>query len=193
MTRPVHPKPHDSDEALARCAAGNRCAACFEEIVRRFQTPLLHFLIRRCGSRHDAEDLLQETFLLAYRNLCSFRHNCRLSTWLFTIANRSAISRARKARPPTLAGEEPAFDNDPPAQAQRRETREKLWDAARLILEPDAFSALWLKYVESMPADQIGLVIGRNANAVQILLHRARLRLAKRLSPAGQTGANSWI
>ena len=52
---------------------------------------------------------------------------------------------------------------------------------------------MWLSYVESMPADQIGQVIGRNANAVRILLHRARKSLAERLTPASRTGASSWI
>jgi len=193
MTNPGHPHPQDSPEALAKCAAANDCAACFEEIVRRFQTPLLHFLIRRTGSRHDAEDLIQETFLLAYRNRASFRDTWRLSTWLFTIANRLAVSRSRRSRTQASFASDPASDSDPPAEAQRHEIQGKLWDAARLILEPDAFTAVWLSYVESMPADQIGQVIGRNANGVRILLHRARKSLAERLTPANQTGASSWI
>jgi RNA polymerase sigma-70 factor (ECF subfamily) len=192
MTQPGHPHADDTPEALAKCAAANDCAACFEEIVRRFQTPLLHFLIRRTSSRHDAEDLIQETFLLAYRNLGSFRDTWRLSTWLFTIANRLAVSCARRSRTQATFASDPESDSDPPAEAERHEIQGKLWDAARLILEPDAFTAVWLSYVESMPADQIGQVIGRNANAVRILLHRARKSLTERLT-VSQTGASSWI
>ena len=194
MIRPGHPHPQDTDEALAKCAVANDCAGCFEEIVRRFQTPLLHFLIRRTGSLHDAEDLIQETFLLAYRNLGSFRDAWRLSTWLFTIANRLAHSRARRAGKLTTASEPNLMSgSDPSAEVQQREIQGKLWDTARMILEPDAFTAVWLSYVESMPADEIGQVIGRNANAVRILLHRARKSLGERLSTANHTGANSWI
>src|SRR5262245_46987833 len=50
-------------ESCANCAYRNRCHGCLEELVHRFQTPLLHFLLRRVGSRQDAEDLVQETFL----------------------------------------------------------------------------------------------------------------------------------
>jgi RNA polymerase sigma-70 factor (ECF subfamily) len=182
MSRPSHPAGERSAEACADCARRNDCEECFEELVRRFQTPLLHFLIRRIGSRHDAEDLLQESFLAAYRNLDRYKSAWRFSTWLFTIANRLAAS-SRRRKPVEANGQRVRefSGSDPLANAQASETRGKLWDAAREILEPDSFTALWLSYVESMPADQIGLVLGRNANAVRILLHRARARLAERL------------
>jgi RNA polymerase sigma-70 factor (ECF subfamily) len=173
-----------SAEACADCARLRGCAGCFEELVRRFQTPLLHFLIRRLGSRHDAEDAVQETFLLAYRNLARYQSSWRFSTWIFTIANRQAVSRSRKRKPPAKVANKTLRDvegDDPSAIAQVNEARDGLWDAARKSLDADAFTALWLSYVESMSADEISLVLGRSANAVRILLHRARGRLAVEL------------
>jgi RNA polymerase sigma-70 factor, ECF subfamily len=187
MSTASHPPDQSTAEACAQCARERDCKACFEELVRRFEMPLLHFLTRRLGSRHDAEDLLQETFLVAYRNLHRYRSPWRFSTWLFTIANRLAVSSRRRRCLPTLGDGgliEPACANDPRAAAQGNEMRGKLWDAARQILEPDAFTAVWLSYVESMSAVDIGQVLGRNANAVRILLHRARARLAEQLGPA---------
>ena len=70
-----------SDEELARCAQEG-CTASFEELVRRFQVPLLHFL-RRWTTTEEAEDLVQDTFLRAYRNLHRYRPTARLATWLF--------------------------------------------------------------------------------------------------------------
>jgi RNA polymerase sigma-70 factor (ECF subfamily) len=184
QSRANHPPAQCTAEACADCARLRRCDACFEELVRRFQVSLLHFLIRRTGSRQDAEDLVQETFLVAYRNLARYRSSWRFGTWLFTIASRLASSakrrrlpdayRARKAHQPR--------DSGPLANAQVNELRDTLWEAARRNLDGDAFTALWLSYVESMPAEEIGRVLGRNANAVRILLHRARARLAERLA-----------
>lgn len=178
-----HPASESSAENCADCARARGCRACFEELVRRFQVPLLHFLVRRTGSRHDAEDLVQETFLLAHRNLTGYRSNWRFSTWLFTIANRVAISKWRQNRTsPAQSGEalDRAVDRQSPlTAAEQNERRSGLWDTAQKILEPDAFAGLWLSYVESMSADEIGQVLGRSANAVRILLHRARVRLAQ--------------
>jgi RNA polymerase sigma-70 factor, ECF subfamily len=182
MNTPSHGSGQSSAEACADCARRYDCEECFAELIRRFQSPLLHFLIRRVGSRQDAEDLLQETFLTAYRNLDRYRSTWRFSTWLFTIANRLAVSSRRRKLVDITAQPIREFSGgDPKANAEENEMRSKLWDAAQKILEPDSFAALWLKYVESMSADQIGRVLGRNANAVRILLHRARNRLAQHL------------
>ena len=194
MNPASHPQPQATAEACAECACRDGCADCFEELVRRFQTPLLHFLVRRGNSLHDAEDLVQETFLRAYFNLEKFRPAWRFSTWIFTIANRLAVSSRRRKPRPMSSGkplEAPNREMNPLISAETNEYRGNLWDAAQEILEPDAFTALWLGYVEAMPADEIGLVLGRNANAVRILMHRARTRLAERLSldlqPPGAT------
>jgi RNA polymerase sigma-70 factor, ECF subfamily len=183
MAQASHPTEEDTAEACAECAHRRGCTACFEELVRRFQSSLLHFLMRRGFARHDAEDLVQETFLTVYRNLDRYRSGRRFNTWLFTIANRLAISSRRRRPQPSGTRNQPAAAGglDPLAAAGEEEFRGKLWDAARTILDPDAFTALWLSYVESMPADQIGVVLGRNANAVRILLHRARVRLSQHL------------
>ena len=186
VTRPDRHPPADwSAESCAECARLRHCDPCFEELVRRFQVPLLHFLSRRMPCQQDALDVLQETLLAAYRNLHRYRTDYRFSTWLFTIAHRNAISHRRRR---SVA--HATFDNvqahnlqSPDSAAETIENRSRLWDAARTLLDADAFTALWLCYVESMSAEQIGQVIHRNANAVRILLHRTRQRLAQSLGP----------
>jgi len=185
MSLAPHPSGQSTDDACAECARLRQCDACFEELVKRFQSPLLHFLMRRVGSRHDAEDLLQETFLVAYRKLGRYRSAWKFSTWIFTIANNLAASAWRRQSRPTVGAMYPVevvCDVDPLGNAQEKELHGKLWDTVRSVLEPDAFTALWLSYVESMPADQIGQILGRSANAARILLHRARARLVAHLA-----------
>ena len=84
-----------TDEQLAiRAAEG--CLDSFEQLVHRFQVPLLHFLTRYTRRTEDAEDITQESFVLAYENIKRFRPKWRFSTWLFTIARRQAITCARR-------------------------------------------------------------------------------------------------
>lgn len=180
-------------EALAQCAKGNYCQRCFEELARRFQVPLLHYLLRRTGSRHDAEDLLQETFLLAYRKLHRYRPDWRFSTWIFTLAHRVSLTHRRKKKLPAGDGglDQCMVSVDPSSCVQGQELRRAIWDIASELLEPDAVSALWLSYVESMAAEEVGKVIGRSPNAVRILLHRARARLAGPLAQTDLCGSSN--
>jgi RNA polymerase sigma-70 factor (ECF subfamily) len=186
MSHATHTPPpaQCTPETCAQCARRNGCKACLEELVRRFQSPLLHFLSRRTGSRHDAEDLLQEAFMIACRNIHRYRAAWKFSTWLFTIANNLAASAWRRKNRGGSNGSRPVervSDVNPLADAQQNELHGNLWDAARQILDADSFTAVWLSYVESMPANEIGRVLGRSANAARILLHRARARLASEL------------
>src|SRR5512137_1234428 len=85
-----------SDESLAARAAAGSCAA-FEELVTRYTGRLFHFLKPRSASREDLEDLVQETFFRAYRNIDRYDARWRFATWLYTVGTRLAISRHRAA------------------------------------------------------------------------------------------------
>ena len=93
-SEPTRLLPDDQTLALR---AKQGCMDSFEELVRRYQVPLLHFLAR-FGNETDAEDLAQDTFIRAYRNLKRYRRRWRFSTWLFTIARRLAINSRRGKR-----------------------------------------------------------------------------------------------
>jgi RNA polymerase sigma-70 factor (ECF subfamily) len=167
-----------SDEELAR-RARDGCAASFEQLVRQFQVPLLHFL-RRQGAGGDAEDLLQETFLRAYANLHRYRPRWRLATWLFTIARRVAINHHRRSRPAVVEASWESAASDLPEPHQvlvEEETRQRLWHLAAQVLSGDEWTALWLFYVEQMPAREIAAVLGRSWVGVKTMLFRSRKRL----------------
>ena len=79
----------------------------FSELVRRHQSAVRTTLRRlTAGSHALADDLAQETFMLAYRNIKSFRHEARFSTWLYRIATNAFLADARKRK------EEPLGDRD---------------------------------------------------------------------------------
>ena len=181
---PHGPASVPSDEELA-CRARRGCAGSFEQLVRRYQTPLLHFLRHR-GAGSDADDLLQETFLRALANLDRYRERWRFATWLFTIARRVSINHHRR---PRRAKDGDALDwivsGEPgPAQiAAEKEDRRTLWGMAARILSEEEMTVVWLYYVEDMPAREIASVLGRTWVGVKTLLFRARRRLLPLLEP----------
>ncbi len=183
-----------TDERLAESAARG-CLASFDQLARRSQVPLVRFLQRRFPSRRDAEDVAQEALIGAYRAIGRYRTGARFRPWLFTIAYRIAVSRGRSdAAERRTAGEglaESLGDPSPgpPQEAIAREARESLWSVARRELSHDQVTALWLFYVEEMPAGDVARVMGRSWVSVKTMLHRARHRLAGHVTPDGSLRA----
>jgi len=173
-----------TDEELAREArAGSRRS--FEELALRYKRRLFAYFRPRLGSDQDAEDLVQETFLKLYRNIHNYDPAHRFSTWLYTSANRLAISSYRRKR--TAAGRlgaEVAGDTEclaVPAAGEARSTG--LWDAAG-TLGGNQYRVLWLRYGEGLCIEEIAASIGKSRLAVRLLLHRARTNLMKRVGLA---------
>jgi RNA polymerase sigma-70 factor (ECF subfamily) len=174
-----------TDEQLARDARAG-CVASFEELARRVQVPLVRFLTRRFPSRRDAEDVTQEALLKAYQGLGSYRDGRSFKAWVFTIAYRTSVSRGRGE--PEVAGELPASvagGEDPADVVTRREGGERVWRVAREVLGEESVMALWLYYVEEMPAGEVARVMGRSWVSVKTMLHRARKRLGPYLVEDG--------
>ncbi len=177
---PLEPAPNPPDDETLAARAVSGCAASFEELVRRYQVPLLHFL-RRLGPAPEAEDIAQETFIRAYRNLSGFDRTWRFSTWLFTIARRLSANERRRARPSADSAALEALaaeDADPGGALLADEERRRLWDVAAEILAEEQLATLWLYYVEEMPVKEIARVLGRFTPSVKTMLHRARRKLA---------------
>lgn len=177
------------EELAAEAAAGS--SACFEALVERLGPRLLRYLRRRVGDDHAAEDLLQEAFLKAYRNLGRYDPSRSFSTWLFTIATRLAVSHFRSRRfVASIDAVEPpdAGAGDPFEAAARAEQHENLWARARRVLSDAQFTALWLRYAEEMAIREIADATGRSVTAVKVQLHRACRKLMARggrTAPAG--------
>ncbi len=173
--------PWDDEELARRAQSG--CAASFEELARRFQVPLVHFL-QRWGSREDAEDLAQDTLLRAFRNLHRYRPSWPFATWLFTIARRLSINHRRRRRPAPAGDALDDLEHSGPQPAElvaRAESRRRLWALAADVLSEPQMTATWLHYVEEMPLAEVARVLGRSQVAAKVTLHRARKRLLRAL------------
>ncbi|MGB9236559.1 MAG: sigma-70 family RNA polymerase sigma factor [Terriglobales bacterium] len=84
----------DDQAAVERVLAGDISA--FEEIVRRWQSPLINLAYRFCRDRGRAEEMAQEAFLRAYRGLGQWRKDAAFSTWLFALAANLYRSELRR-------------------------------------------------------------------------------------------------
>ena len=99
----------DDREDAARVIAGDTQA--FEGIVRRWQSPLINLAYRFCRDRGRSEEMAQEAFLRAFRNLASWRQESAFSTWLFALATNLFCSELRRIPPISLP-----FDECPMSQ-----------------------------------------------------------------------------
>lgn len=176
-------RPSTDDQTLA-LRAKQGCMDSFEELVRRYQVPLLHFL-KQFSNETDAEDIAQDTFIRAYDNLKRYRARWRFSTWLFTIGRRLTINSRRRKRVVNEASRydvtsiESAHGNaaEPDAALAAEENKRNIWEVAASVLTKDQHTAIWLYYVEDMPVKEIAAVLGRFVPATKMVLHRARQKL----------------
>jgi RNA polymerase sigma-70 factor (ECF subfamily) len=167
-----------TDGDLAREARAGSPEA-FGELVRRHEAPLLRYLHRVAGNRHDAEDLAQQAFLTAWRRLDRFDPARPFRTWIFTIARRLAIDAWRRRQP---AHELP--DDLPAPPAEDPSVAADLWETARATLGERSFTALWLMYGEGRSVAEISAMTGMSVIGVKVGLHRARRKLAGALQPS---------
>lgn len=169
-----------TDEELA-VAARDGSESAFDELVARYQARLLRFLLVRCVNRADAEDAIQDTFVNAWKYMHSYDSRWRFSTWLYRIALRNA---SRQSMTPTVESIDIADDVDPLTTCIATSERENLWLTARAVLNHDAYSALWLRYVEDLPQKDVASALDRSLAWTKVTLMRSTRRLKKAMSSA---------
>jgi RNA polymerase sigma-70 factor, ECF subfamily len=160
----------------------------FREIVRRYERPVRSLIARMVGDAALAEDLAQDTFLKAFRSLSTFDTTRQFSSWLFRIANNTAIDALRR-RPHgvvELDGPEAVLDPPlpPPNPAEEVELGRAL-DTALDRLRPDYRMAVLLRYQEGCSYAEIGESLSIPEGTAKTFVHRGRTLLAEMLDRAG--------
>lgn len=177
--------PRDDPTLMALTASGDRRA--FHELVHRHRDAVFRWARSLSPSDDVAEDVLQETFLAAFRNAASFEGRSSVKTWLMTIARNQAHRRRRK---PELALEsEPSLErlglaagwgaapgSDPERAASATELR-----AALMRLSEDDRQVLVARDLEGLTGPETAALVGISLAAMKARLHRARLRLVAEL------------
>ncbi|MGE5408266.1 MAG: RNA polymerase sigma factor, partial [Syntrophothermus sp.] len=172
-------KLQGDERLIAMARAGNPGA--FETIVDRYQGRLLGFCRQMLGSTEDAEDVLQEVFVNAYRAMLADEREINLRPWLYRIARNRCLNHLRK---PTADAQE-SMDMVPAVEASstaervhnREEFRQILSDVNKL---PETQrSALLLREMDSLSYEEIAAAMDTTVPSVKSLLVRARISLAE--------------
>lgn len=182
-------------QAVARFKAGDPYA--FEELVSRYEGRIYGFLSKMCLSPDNARDMVQETFLTAFRYLKNFRGDSSFKTWLYKVASTACLRSRRKRK------NEPAyhlsFEELLPGEAERREGFNREWynTPAEALLNaelnehiqmslaelPEKYRVVFvLKELEGFSNQEIAKTLDLSIPAVKSRLHRARLFLRKELA-----------
>lgn len=163
-------------------------------LMDRWQTPLLHFILRYVGQESEAIDLAQETFVRVYQHRHKYRTGGKFSTWLFTIASNLSCNfvRWQKRHPniPLESGEEEgltlkerlAGPESTPSEQSVINERAAIIKREIQALPHDLRTAILLFEYESMSYAEIAVVLGCTPKAVETRLYRAREILRKALS-----------
>ncbi len=178
---------------VARAKCGDEDA--FHLIFNRYGRPVLSFIHNLVQNRELAEELAQETFVRAHRNLGSLRDEMKLSTWLFGIARNVVRESARQAR-----RDEMKIGLDEP-ESQRLESKTVLPEGAildreltetiqnaLLALDEDKRVVFSLKIFQEKSYEEISAITGHSIGKLKTDLHRARLEMRKRIAPYLESG-----
>ncbi|MCS6773014.1 MAG: sigma-70 family RNA polymerase sigma factor [Thermoflexales bacterium] len=186
----------DEQAFIARLKAGDEaaCAACIEA-----HSPMLYRLaLRLTGDPAEAEDVLQDTFLSAFRNLHTFDGRSALGTWLYRIAHNAALMRLRKRR--LLASLDDLESDDalplisdakaPDELIAEQETAEALTTAI-MALPQSLREVFVLREVEERSTAETARLLQISEGAVKTRLHRARQALRRLLTDQPRRAALS--
>lgn len=190
-------------QLVERTLAGSDDA--FGELVARHQRSVYNLLARMLRNPALAEELTQDTFLKAFRNLRSFNPDFKFTNWVLKIAHNSAVDLLRQRGPqlvpidePAAAGQRPVEESivDPRSDDASRRLEQR--DLARILgaaldrLRPEYRRAVVLRYQQDLSCEDISTITGEPVGTVKSHLHRARAEMAAFVRGSGllQPGAD---
>ena len=162
--------PFPDEAAQVRAAASD--PAAFAELYRRYVDDVYRYLVVKSGLQ-EAEDLVAETFLSAFKAAGSYRGSGAVKAWLVGIARRKAVD-AYRARRPSVPLEAAGRVADPVAVEDIAVQRAELARVAAALgrIGPDRAEAIRLRYFAGLDCDEIAPLLHRSEAAVKMLVHR---------------------
>ena len=168
----------DEEDAIRRCQNGDRDA--FRVVAEQYGKVLLGTAYMMTRNRPQAEDLVQEAYILAWVNIASFKLGTNLKAWLLRILVNRTISEQRKKRVTTIGLDKV----EPTLPAPDSVVQSVIWDDEKerigrglATLPPDQRRAVVLRYYADMTVPEIAKIMGWRQGTVKSRLHRALARL----------------
>lgn len=189
------PRPGPADEELfERFRRGD--ARAFEDLMKRYQAPLFHFILRFVRNRDTAQELLQDSWLRILHGASEFQRASKFSTWAYTVARNLCIDHARKQvhrkhpslEQPTGGEEGPTLGEqlrDPAPATDRKavssELQRSLMEAIEALPEEQREVFLMREYSD-LPFKEIAQIVGAPENTVKSRMRYALERLQTALA-----------
>ncbi|MFB5677627.1 RNA polymerase sigma factor SigW [Paenibacillus terreus] len=165
----------------------------FAELVELYKDKIFHLTYRMLGNRHEAEDMVQETFLRVYRNLDKYDPNQKFSTWIYRIATNLCIDRLRRRKPTYSLDAEineqegsdgyamlPSDERTPEGETLLLETQTQIREAIDSL--PAKYKSIMvLRYLQDMSLQEISDVLNLPVTTIKTRVHRGREFLRKKL------------
>jgi RNA polymerase sigma-70 factor (ECF subfamily) len=196
LSEPMRPSRAD-DEALVRQAQQGSTSA-FEELVRHYDRVVLRLALNITGSYEDAQDIYQEAFLRAYRNLGRFRFECSFYTWIYRIATNLCLDhlRQRQLRNRDIIterfeeGDEETMldrvpDQRPATSPERAALSREVRDRIRMALgrlSPRERVVFELKHYQGLKLQTVATMLNTTENTIKNTLFRATHKLRVELA-----------
>jgi len=203
---PQHDTDHSPDSLKPSALAGltdevlvgrarNKDVAAFEELLGRYEDKLYRLAMRFVRNENDAQEILQEVFLSAWRNLPGFEGRAQFGSWMYRVTVNAALMflRARNRHPEVMLddiepgtlhkvaeqsvhGSSEDWSQRPDEQFQSEELRRHIQTAVDAL--PDGLRTVFLvRDVEGLSTEETADLLGLSLPAVKTRLHRARLAL----------------
>lgn len=174
-------------DLVAAARDGDRDA--FDELVRVTSRDTYTLAYRLVGNEEDARDVVQETYLRAYKGIGRFRGDAQFSTWLYRITANCAnthLGKRRRHRHDELPEDAQVADADPDRDPQATVLVSSLRDRLTVALDelaPKLRAVVVLRDVYDLPHEAIARELGISETAAKVRLHRARRKLRETVFP----------
>ena len=157
--------------------------AAFNQIIERYQSPIINFVFRLVGRIEEAEEIAQEVFLRIYLARGRYRPKAKFSTYIYRIAKNLSLNALRKKRPQIVSLDKPIFNSHQisPAEALEKKEIQALVKEALDSLPSPQKTAIILNRYNDLSYEEIGRIMNLSLPAVKSLLHRAKENLKKKL------------
>ncbi len=179
--RASHRTTVNEEQAISAVRAGDERA--FAVLVDRYQHMVYTVCDRVLRNAHEAEEAAQDSFVKAYQHISGYQGQSKFSTWLYSIAYRTAISKLR-VRPVAAADLEDAAHASVPFQHvndMEGMDRKAALDRALAQLSAEDATIVTLFYLAEQSVEEIVTATGLSASNVKVKLHRSRKKLLELL------------
>lgn len=150
----------------------------YAQLVERYHVGLIIHCERLVGDRDDAEDVAQEAFIKAYKNLKSFDYNkSRFSTWLYKIATNTAIDHLRKNKRSVAVEDIELLAQTTEPAILKNEEQTAVREAVLKLMPPEYRLVIEAYYWRGLSYEQIAAELGKPVSTIGTYIRRAKLRL----------------